>query len=249
METITIVSQKGGVGKTTTAYSIGSGLAKRGASVLFVDLDPQGNMTYTANAARVGTLEALLHPGETSGRIQSITDSIGFIGASEQLAGAEGIFTKTGKEYRLKEALQTVAAQYDYCIIDTPPNMGLLTVNALTAADGVIIPAQADIYSQQGIVQLKETIDEVKTYCNPGLRVYGILLTRYNGRTVVSRDFLERLKGEAGKLQSKVFNTTIRECVALKEAPAMQQSIFDYDAGSNAAADYNALIEEILKGA
>ena len=249
MKTIAIINQKGGVAKTSTAASIGAGLHRRGNKVLLIDLDPQRNLTYSMQAESVGALEILLHPGEIEARIQETPSGIDFIGAAERLAGAEGTFTQTGKEYRLKESLQHIEGKYDYCIIDTPPSVGLLTVNALTAASGCIIPAQPDIYSQQGIIQLKETIENVRTYCNPALKVYGILLTRWNGRTTIAKNFMERIEGEAAGLDTTLFNTKIRECVSLRESQAMQQSIFEYDPKSNAAADYDALIDEILERA
>ena len=163
------------------------------------------------------------------------------------LSGADATITKTGKEHCLEEALQTIAGAYDYCIIDTPPALGILTVNALTACTGAIIPAQADVYSLQGIMQLQGTIDAVKRYCNPQLYIMGIVLTRYNPRSIIRREVRETLEQTAEQLHTKLYQTYIRECTALVEAQAMRRDIFSYAPKSNAAADYRALTEEILR--
>ena len=162
------------------------------------------------------------------------------------MAVADATLTATGKEYRLKEALQALKGKYDYCIVDTPPALGILTVNALTAATGAIIPAQADIFSLQGIGQLGGTLDAVKKYCNPDLSVMGILLTRYNDRAVIGREAAEMTERTAGQLGTKLFTARIRECTAIKEAQARRQSIYSYAPKSNAAADYAALVAEIM---
>jgi len=164
------------------------------------------------------------------------------------LAGADIIITATGKEYRLKEALKPISGLYDYCIIDTPPALGILTINALTACSGAIIPTQADIYSLQGIGQLYNTIQTVKEYCNPDLIIKGIVLTRYNSRAIISREVAEKLKEIADQLETKLYNAAIRECTALKEAQATKKDIYSYAARSNAAADYMQLVDEIIKG-
>ena len=163
------------------------------------------------------------------------------------MAGADTIITETGKEYRLKEALDKLGGTYDYCIIDTPPALGIVTINALTACQGAIIPAQADIYSLQGISQLNGTIQTVKKYCNPHLKVMGIVLTRYSARSIISREVAEMIDATAAQLNTKLYKAKIRECTALKEAQATRQSIFKYAPRSNATADYKALIEEIME--
>lgn len=168
------------------------------------------------------------------------------IASSPTLAGADTIITAVGKEYRLKEALATIQEQYDYIIIDTPPALGILTINALTACDGCIIPAQADIYSLQGINQLYGTIQTVMKYCNPSMVVMGILLTRYNARAIISREVAEMVEQTAEQLHTKLYQAKIRECTALKECQAMKQDIYSYAPKSNAAADYSAFIDEII---
>ena len=160
----------------------------------------------------------------------------------------EYIITATGKEYRLREALEPVYDLYDYIVIDTPPALGILTVNALTACTGAIIPAQADVYSLQGIALLSQTIETVRKYCNRALKIKGIVLTRYNSRAVLSRDMADLIAQTAQQLRTKLYTTRIRECTALKEAQAVQQDIFTYAPRSNAAADYKALVAEVLEG-
>lgn len=247
METIAVINQKGGVGKSTTALALGAGLSLKGFKVLFVDLDAQGNLTYTMGADPSGynALEVLQNPKGAKDEIQHTAQG-DIIASSPALAGADTIITKTGKEYKLKEALATIAGDYDYCIIDTPPALSILTINALTACTGAIIPAQADIYSLQGISQLNSTIETVKQYCNPALYVMGIVLTRYNKRSIIRREVAEMLEKTAAQFHTKLYKSKIRECTALVEAQATKQSIYSYAPRSNATADYKALVNEIL---
>jgi len=243
-----IINQKGGVGKSTTAEAMASGLTLKGFRCLSTDLDAQGNMTYTVNGNTDGAtvLGVLMGEVKPFDAIQH-TDGFGdIIVSSKALSGADGFITVTGKEYRLKEALEKVCDMYDYIIIDTPPALGILTVNALTACHSVIIPAQAEIYSLQGIEQLSETMKPVRKYCNPRLDIAGILLTRYSQRTVLSREVAEMAKQLAQKLGTKIFSTSIRENISVKEAQISQKSLFEYAPNSNAAKDYAAFIEELL---
>lgn len=249
MEIIAVINQKGGVGKSTTAQNIGAGFILKGHSVLFIDLDAQGNLSYTlkANTQGYNILGVLERPETAKAEIQH-TEQGDIIASCPALAGADTIITETGKEYRLKEALEALQGDYDYCIIDTPPALGILTINALTACKGAIIPAQADIFSLQGISQLYNTIDTVKKYCNNNLYIMGILLTRFSHRSIISQEMAEVIDETAEKLKTKLYDAKIRECTALKEAQATRQSIFSYAPKSNAAIDYNALIEEIIEG-
>ena len=169
------------------------------------------------------------------------------IPASPALAGADAVITATGKEYRLKEALEPVKGSYDYIVIDTPPALGVLTINALTACHSAVIPAQADIYSLQGINQLYTTIDTVRKYCNPSLSIKGILLTRYSARSILSRELAEVIEQTAQRFNTQLFSTPIRETVAVREAQASQQDIYSYAPKSNAAADYTAFVAELLE--
>ncbi len=247
MQTYAIINQKGGVGKSTTALAIGAGLLLKGYSVLFIDLDAQGNLSYTLGAGTkcYNAMGVLQRPETAKEEIQH-TQNGDIIASSPALAGADTVLTETGKEYRLKEALENLSGEYDYCIIDTPPALGILTINALTACRGAIIPAQADIYSLQGISQLNSTIQTVKKYCNPALSIMGIVLTRYSSRSVISREVTELIEQTAEQLQTKLYKAKIRECTALKEAQAVKQNIFTYAPRSNATADYKALVDEII---
>lgn len=248
MKTYAVINQKGGVGKSTTSLAIGAGLRLQGFKVLFVDLDAQGNLTYTlgGNVRGYNALGVLERPETATAEVQE-TPQGDLIASSPALANADTIITQTGKEYRLKEALTALAGNYDICIIDTPPALGILTVNALTACNSAIIPAQADIYSLQGISQLNTTIETVKKYCNPSLSIMGIVLTRFNGRTIIRQEISELLEETAAQLNTRLFPTRIRECTALIEAQARRQSIFIYAPKSNAAIDYTALVNEIIK--
>lgn len=248
MITLSIINQKGGVGKSTTAAAIGAGLALRGHSVLFVDLDAQGNLSYSlgADAQGYNAMGVLINPETMEANIQH-TEHGDILASSPSLAGADAVITQTGKEYRLKEALAHVEAKYDFCVVDTPPALGILTVNALTASTGCIAPAQADIFSLQGLIQLHGTIQTVTRYCNHGLIFMGVLLTRYNSRAIISKNVAKLIKQTAEQLGTSLYATKIRECTALKEAQAMKQSIYSYAPKSNAAEDYRALMEELAE--
>ena len=246
---IAVINQKGGVGKSTTALAIGAGLSLKGYSVLFIDLDAQGNLSYSLGADTKGynAMGVLERPETAKEEIQH-TPQGDIIASSPKLAGADKLLEETGKEYRLKEALESLQGAYDYIIVDTPPALGILTINALTACTGAIIPAQADIYSLQGIAQLNSTIETVKKYCNPSLSIMGIVLTRFNGRSIIRREVAEMLERTAEQLHTKLYTSKIRECTALVEAQATKQNIYSYAPRSNATADYKALVDEILRG-
>ena len=256
MKVIAVNNQKGGTGKTTTAAALGYALYHKGYRVLLIDLDAQCNLTYTVNAAggKYGSFGAMERPETTQQEIQPVCSGenggrVDIIPGTERLAVAEKVFTEIGKEYNLKEALQHIdVGQYDYAIIDTPPTLSILSINALAAADTVIIPAQADIYSLQGITQINGTITTVRKYCNSRLTIDGILLTRYNGRTTISKDMAEALEQTAVKLGTRVYDTRIRECTAIKEAQALRKDIFVYAPKSNAAEDYGSFTKEMIGG-
>lgn len=248
MKAFTITNQKGGAGKTTTALALAAGLSLRGYTVLCVDLDAQRNMSYTMGAKLDGATALGVLTGEIPARdaIQH-TESGDIIPASKALAGADSFITDTGKEYRLKEALEPVKGEYDFLIVDTPPALGILTINALTACESVIIPAQADIYSLQGVEQLAETIKPVREYANPALTIEGLLLTRYSPRSILSRDVTEIAEQLAAKLGTKLFESKIREAIVVKEAQICQRSLFSYAPKANVTGDYNRFIAEVLR--
>jgi len=246
---IAVANQKGGTGKSTTAAALGAGLVLRGYKVLYVDLDAQGNLSYSLGATDTGLsiLDVLVGNTDALTALQH-TQQGDIIASCAGLASADTVITSTGKEYKLREALAPIKGKYDFIIIDTAPALGILTVNALTACTWAIVPAQADIFSLQGIGQLYTTIDAVRRYCNPELTIKGILLTRHNSRTILSRDLTAMIEQTAERLHTKLFTTVIRETVTIKEAQASQQGIFDYSPKSNAAQDYGALLDEILEG-
>ena len=248
MEIRALISQKGGTGKTTSTVNIGAGLAQRGKRVLLIDLDAQGSLTHIMGGSAEGltVLDVLQRKCQAKQAIQRAAQ-MDIIAASEDLA-VEGILTKTGKEYRLREALQGLREAYDYILLDCPPSLGILSINALTAADSAIILAQADTLSLQAIRQLSGTIDVVRRYTNQSLGIRGILIARYSGRAVLSREAAEMIEAQAEAMGTKVFATRIRECIAIKEAQAMRLDIFSYAPRSNGAKDYAALIAEILEG-
>ena len=246
-ECIAIINQKGGVGKSTTANALGAGIFLKGFRVLYIDLDAQGNLSYSMDATGKAITAMEVLTGTATAREAILKTPQGdLIPASPALASADAILTDTGKEYRLKEAIEPVRKGYDYIILDTPPALGVLTVNALTACDSVIIPAQADAYSLQGIGHLSLTIQTVMRYCNPALFIKGILATRYNSRVVLTRDITELLEDTARELNTVLYRTRIRECVALRESQASKENIYRYSPRSNATVDYTAFVEEVL---
>lgn len=248
MKVFAIVNQKGGVGKSTTAHCLGAGLKRQGYEVLFIDLDAQCNLTATLGGVvrDYSALDVLAGNCKTDQAIVK-TDTGDAILAAPNLTLADSVLTETGKEYRLREALEPLKEKYDYVVIDTPPALGTLTINALTAADSIVIPALADVYSFHGIFQLEQTISRVRRYCNPALSISGILLTKYSPRTIMSRDMREKMQELASGMGTKIFNTTIRESVAIREAQFVGTDIFSYDSKSNAAKDYRDFINELLE--
>lgn len=245
---ISVSNQKGGVGKTTTTGAVAAGFKLKGYRVLCVDLDPQSNLSFSSGAETEDCptiYEILKGEAKTSFSIQKMP-SFDIISSNILLSGIELEFTQTGREYLLKEALNTIKDKYDYIFIDTPPALSILTVNAFTASDYIIIPMLADIFSLQGIAQLSETIDRVRKYCNQNVKVEGIVLTKYNKRTVLSREIKGTAELIAEQLNTSIFNSTIRSSVAIMEAQTNQQDIFSYAPKNAAARDYSELVEELI---
>lgn len=236
---IVVTNQKGGVGKTTTCATMTGIFRRRGKRVLAIDLDPQGNLSFSLGASDSGyTIHDVLK-GECDIR-QAIkkTSICDVITSNILLSGTELELTSVNREYLLKEALSTVKKDYDYIILDTPPALSILTINAYTAANDIIIPMTPEILSLQGIVQLKETILGVKKYYNKKLNIRGILLTKYNPSYLLSKEVKEMVEIVAEQLKTEVLKVTIGTSVAAAEAPAHQQTITTYSPKCKAARDY-----------
>lgn len=244
---ITVSNQKGGVGKTTTSAALASGIALTGKNVLGIDLDPQGNLGFCLGGGTEThcTVLDVLNGSVPVEEALVETETCDLLVSDISLSSSGLEHIPGRREYILKNAIMPVIGQYDYIIIDTPPALNLLTVNAYSVSDHLIIPMASDILSLVGLAQLKETIESVRNTFNPGLNVLGILLTRYNRRTLLARDVLDMATQLAEQIDSKVFQTRIRPGVAIAEAPAHGESIFTYNIRSGAVLDYLELIREI----
>jgi len=245
MKVVSVVNRKGGVGKTATVQNLAAYLQKRGKKVLVIDLDSQTNLTFSYGAEPSDIMEILEGEKDAAENIQH-TACGDIIPASANLSNAEKILDGTGREYKLKEALEDITG-YDYVLIDTPAALGVLTINALTVSDSVIIPVQADYYSLQGLSQIKEVITNVQKYTNPDLKVDGILLTRYNRIASLSKAIKEALENNKTMFDTTVFKTPIRECITIKETSGVQKSVFEYAPKSNAALDYANFGDEFIE--
>ena len=231
--------------------ALAAGLYNRNYKVLAVDLDPQCNLSFSCGVDMLNTEKTLfdVFKGNAEVRETIIPLKLGFdlLPGGLTLAGADMDFTQTGREYMLSEALETVSGKYDFCIIDTPPTLGILTVNALTAADYVIVPMTADIYALQGLTQLNGLIQNVRRYCNKGLKIAGILLTRYNDRQIISKTLKGNIEQAAQDLGTEVFETYIREGVAVRETQLLKSDLFTDAPKANVTQDYYNFINEVLE--
>lgn len=242
---IAIVNQKGGVGKTTTTINVAAQLAASGQSVLLVDLDPQGNATSGLGIAKDQTVtmyEVLCEAAQLATAVQKTNVAkLRVLPSNSNLAGAEvTLVSRPNREFTLRQALQT--ARYDVVLIDCPPSLGLLTVNALTVADYVLIPVQAEYYALEGLSELLNTIQAVKHSTNPQLELLGIVLTMYDKRTSLSEQVKEEVQKYFG---AKLFKTLIPRNVRLAEAPSYGKTIFEHDRWSKGARAYKALAREV----
>lgn len=245
MKTIAICNHKGGVGKTTTAINIAAGLAAERKRVLLIDLDAQANLT---DCLRITNTDFNIYDilrGNTEPIPITITPHIDAIPAVLDLATAEvELNAKIGREYLLKRAVERVAQDYDCILLDCPPSLGLLTMNAFTAADAVVIPIQAEYFALKGIAKLAEVIDNVKQYVNPALHIGGIILTQYNSRTILHKQMREAIEARYGDV---VFSTPVRNSITIAEAQAKQMDVFTYAPDSGGAEDYNAITQEFIR--
>ena len=246
---ISFANQKGGVAKTTTTLNLGVAFKEMGYRVLLVDLDPQGNLTMSQglNTDTIDTsmFDVLVRKIPISDVIEK--REVDLAVASIDLAGAElALSSMIGRERALEKALQAVRGNYDFVIIDTPPSLGLLTINALVASSGVIVPVQCEYLSLRGLVQLENTLAMVRENLNPRVHVQGIVPTMYDGRTLHAREAIEILEEHFGDL---VYGTRIRKTVRYAEAPVKGSSVLKYDPSGPAAQAYRDLAKEVLDGA
>ena len=240
---IAIANHKGGVGKTTAALNIAAGVAIRGYSVLLIDMDAQANLTDTLHLAEQRPNIYDILRGETMQPI-AITEKLHAVPSTLDLAAAEAeLTTAIGRERLLLSALQPLSGAYDYVIIDTAPTLGLLTINALTAADAVIIPMQAEYYAIKGIKGLTDIIANVQRVVNKGLHIGGVIISQYDTRTTLHRQMRDAIAAQFG---TAVFSTPVRKGIAIAEAQAAGMDVFTYDAESAGAEDYGKVVDEFL---
>ena len=246
---IAVSNQKGGVAKTTTTQAIAAVLKQRGYKVLAVDFDPQGNLSDSVNVAAGDAFtiyEVLKQDVSVTEAIQTLP-AFDIVPANILLASADQTLAQTGKEYRLKEAIEPVKNWYDYIVIDTPPSLGILTANAFTAADMVIIPTTAGKFAVKGIMELYNTIQSVKKYYNNALIMRGVLFTKFDPRTNNSKDMRLLVEKLSEAIRTPLFDTFIRHRVAVDEAQSRSQDILTFKGCEDVASDYNRFIDELLE--
>jgi chromosome partitioning protein len=246
---LAFANQKGGVAKTTSTLNLAVALHELGLRVLVVDLDPQGNLTMSQglnpDSIERSMFDVLVHRLPISEVIHK--QEVDLAVSSIDLAGAElALSSQIGRERALEKSLASLRGSYDYILIDTPPSLGLLTINALVASDGVIVPVQCEYLSLRGLVQLENTLSMIRENLNPDVRIVGILPTMFDGRTLHSKEAVEILTENFGPL---VFNTRIRKTVRYAEAPVKGSSVLKYDPRGPAAEAYRDLAKEVLNGA
>ncbi len=245
-----IINQKGGVGKSTTAINLSAALGELGKQVLLVDLDPQGNSSSGLGIEKSQVhncvYDVLLNDVAIEDVIiPDVGEGLDLVPTTINLAGAEvELVSEMARENRLKDAVGSLRGKYDYVFIDCPPSLGLLTVNALVAADKLLIPIQCEFYALEGVTKLLDSMKRVKTRLNPTLDIFGVLLTMYDGRTTLSRQVVEEVRSYFGKT---VFTTLIPRTVKLSEAPSFGQPITQYDPSGKGAQSYVNLAKEVVQ--
>lgn len=244
---LTVAFGKGGTGKTSTAHAFANYARMKGKSVLSIDADKQANFSFAlgGNPTHAGLSEIMTGEAQPAQVIQQ-TSQTHLIPPGIDLARAQQlIINRPGRDFILKNALREVREQYDMIIIDTPPDLNTILVNALSASDSVLLPMQANSFSFLGLYQIGETISQVQEYCNPSLTIEGIVLTRFKARQILATDMRDSIIQQAQEMNTRVFDTYIREGVAVEQSQAMQQSLFDFAPRSNPAQDYMNLFEEM----
>ena len=248
MKIIAVANQKGGVAKTTTTNALASTLARRGYNVLAVDMDPQGNLSDSMGADnKESTIyEVLKKEININKVVQKVQENLSIVPANILLATAEMELNGLDKAHHLKNRLEELNSVYDYIVIDTAPSLGVLTLNAMMTATSVLIPSTAGIFAATGINQLNDTIDMVKKYGNPELKIDGILMTKYSTRTNIAKDVKDIIEQLAKKINTKVYTTFIRESVAVEEAQIQGLDLFSYNKQNNTSKDYEMFVMEYL---
>jgi chromosome partitioning protein len=241
---ISISNHKGGVGKTTSAINLGAGLNKLGKRVLLIDLDPQANLSQSLGLVdQERTIYGALR-GEYKLQPIPVVAGLDLIPSTLDLSGAEiEMSGEAGREYILRELVDPIKGSYDYVLIDSPPSLGLLTINAFTASDEVFIPLQAQYLALQGLTKLLEVVDKITKRLNKELRVGGVFITQYDGRKVLNRDVVATI---GAHFQDQLFKTMVRDNIALAEAPSQGLDIFRYNPKSYGAEDYLSLSQEVI---
>ena len=247
--TLAITNQKGGVGKTTTAVNLAASLAHLGRRVLLIDLDPQGNATTASGIDKQGLQHTIYHlllgsSGLTEVRVSSPAGGYDLLPANRNLAGAEvELVQEDARETRLQRSLAPVLAEYDFVLIDCPPALNLLTVNALTCADAVIIPMQCEYFAIEGLADLVNTVKKIKARLNPGLAIDGVVRVMFDNRNTLAQHVSDQLKAHFG---AKVFDVVVPRNVRLAEAPSHGLSALQYDRASKGAQAYLQMAQELI---